>query len=523
MKTLSGSTSAPSRSRPDLVSLVVLLGAAVLLPSVPLGAQEPDPPRPADDAGALARGVVLEGVVFDSIRARPVPDAVISILELGRSAVTDRDGVYRFEAVPPGEYRLALSYPWLESLGFDLAPTGVRIAEADSVVRHGLVIPSLATLVADRCERTEQDRRATFALMGYVRDRGSSTPLPGAEVAVSTVTDREGDDDPALRPRVSTTAGADGLYLVCEVPLGATVDLSVSFFGQDGDPIRTTFRTPGAVQMDLTLPLQDEESDDAPAFSIRTRELDGAMGSGRVFGWLRDAETGEAVSDARVEIMDTEDHVALTDGRGRFTFAKVPPGRHVLQVEHLAYGTRASEFVLSSTVPSAVEVDIPTRAIELDPLEVTVRALTAREIAERRTGGRARVMLRGDIDRLAAAFHAGDIVRRLPGVTVTEGHAVTGQSLCIESSRGPATIFEATRAAQGCNQMPVFIDGMRVTAPEELLRSLPPNQVESIEVLDAATAGGYVPGIRTGAAIIVIYTRGNGPYAALRRDAGGGR
>lgn len=54
----------------------------------------------AQSAGSLRGRVVLER------DANPVSEAVVTIIELRRSAVTDQDGAYRFDDVPPGDYRV---------------------------------------------------------------------------------------------------------------------------------------------------------------------------------------------------------------------------------------------------------------------------------------------------------------------------------------------------------------------------------------------------------------------------------
>ncbi|OYT69897.1 MAG: hypothetical protein CFK52_12585 [Chloracidobacterium sp. CP2_5A] len=52
----------------------------------------------AQSAGSLRGRVVLER------DANPVSEAVVTIIELRRSAITDQDGAYRFDDVPPGDY-----------------------------------------------------------------------------------------------------------------------------------------------------------------------------------------------------------------------------------------------------------------------------------------------------------------------------------------------------------------------------------------------------------------------------------
>lgn len=57
------------------------------------------PPR-----AAPARSAVLEGTVTLEQNGRPIPSASVTLIQLGRTAMTDAEGNYRFSDIPPGEY-----------------------------------------------------------------------------------------------------------------------------------------------------------------------------------------------------------------------------------------------------------------------------------------------------------------------------------------------------------------------------------------------------------------------------------
>ena len=90
------------------------------------------------------------------------------------------------------------------------------------------------------------------------------------------------------------------------------------------------------------------------------------------------------------------------------------------------------------------------------------------------------------------------------------------KGLCIESARS-----QMETGGSACNSVMVVVDGAPYN-PEgagqhtlQLLLELSPNMLESVEYLSAAEAGPrYGTGSKHGA--LVIYTRGNGPYARQR-------
>jgi hypothetical protein len=75
---------------------LLLLGAA--LAASPALAQDPvtDPPTTGD--------LTLIGEVRDALTEAPIPDASVSIEELGRIVLTDRNGFFQFDSLPAGTW-----------------------------------------------------------------------------------------------------------------------------------------------------------------------------------------------------------------------------------------------------------------------------------------------------------------------------------------------------------------------------------------------------------------------------------
>ena len=58
----------------------------------------------------------IRGVVIDSLLGAALPGAEVRVARLDRTAVTDSTGRFIFDAVPPGEWPIALPDPSLDSL-----------------------------------------------------------------------------------------------------------------------------------------------------------------------------------------------------------------------------------------------------------------------------------------------------------------------------------------------------------------------------------------------------------------------
>lgn len=452
---------------------------------------------------SVAAQATVEGVVWDGVRSIPLEGARVAIPELERVTLSDDRGVFFLDDVPVGTYELTLEHEWLEALGVDPAPIPVTVAEADSVVRKDLVLPPLATLLATRCRGSDQAE--TMTLAGFVRDPVADISVPGARVRVEVMDGEEGGGAFELE----AVSGMDGLYVMCGLPVGRPVEIAASLGGRSSETLATSFMAPGAVQLDLCLPVSAETA------TVRPGSLDRQRGQGDwVYGTLHDRETGEPVQAAEVTLAGSDAWRAVSDHEGRFRLPEVPPGGHTLVVDRLGYGTTEAEVVVEAGVPTSVEVALSVDPVEVDAIEVSVRRATVEEVAVHRVGTPSRALAREDIRRAVSATHAGQLARNLPGVYVREVRERGVPRICVESTRGPVGF-----RGGGCRQMRVYIDGNLAEPASDALMSLPPAQIESIEVFTPATAAATgFPMTGSSTEFLVIYTRGNGPYARLGRE-----
>jgi hypothetical protein len=223
---------------------------------------------------------------------------------------------------------------------------------------------------------------------------------------------------------------------------------------------------------------------------------------------LRDAGSGRVVPDAIVTLPDLG-RTALSDGSGRTRLTRVPAGRHRLQVTHIGFAPHDQEILVEPGI-AALDVALVPAALRLDTLEVAARS--ARAEARLTRGVRLNVLTRSEIAPLVQQVsHVGQLATRFPGLMLREtvsddGRITTG--FCLESRRGTGIGTRAPCAALVLDDIPI--------SDVSILLALPLDAIESVEYLNALEAGPRWGSLST-AGVLLVYTRGNGPYRQGRR------
>lgn len=112
----------------------------------------------------------------------------------------------------------------------------------------------------------------------------------------------------------------------------------------------------------------------SPVAGQQAAEPSAPDSTGYILGHVRDDSTGKPVPAALVSL-PALDRRTLTDIAGRFEFGFVPAGTHTLRVRHIRYGSREIQVTVDPGEDVGVELAFRPRAIELEPLEVSVEAL----------------------------------------------------------------------------------------------------------------------------------------------------
>ena len=210
----------------------------VLLGYVDVGGQV-TPIETTSDAGPTALGAV-RGVVWDSIRARGLADATVSVFGTSIRTRTDDFGRFYLPDVPAGPRRLTFVHDDTEAWGLGGTLVPVEVAEGGEVDAR-LAIPPFRSVARIVC--LGSGGGAESVLIGELVDaRGS----PLGNVPVSFHWRAEEPDGRSRDRQTAARTGADGRFVVCTLPAGASVTVQAVVGARDVELFRVPM-PPGEV------------------------------------------------------------------------------------------------------------------------------------------------------------------------------------------------------------------------------------------------------------------------------------
>lgn len=478
--------------------------AAVVAASTPASALAPD----------RLEGQVVAGLVAEQVSLSPARGALVSLLRLAGPeegaletvAVTtaDGEGAFVLEAPGPGAYRVQADADGLVS---PLSAV-LELGPGDAIADLALLVPSRLLLMAYACAAEAPEGSAV--VVGVVHDPASGLVLPAAKV---TATWRDGST--ILWGEAVTDAG--GRYRICGMrPSSGVVRIRGEILGRQGPWTELRVDGPAVVfhDVDVEIPTRGSvEGDDVVHQRILLEAAARTLGDLR--GRLLDQMSGTALPWAVVRLEGTP-HQALSDEDGRFLFEGLRPGDYTLQIRHLGYAVRSRPLSVPEGQDVFVELKVAPQVVELEGFEVTTRG--AVEQVRRLTPFRRDIvygeaMLEEEI-RGARAFET--LRHSVPGLRVREiyreGHPA---QVCIETNRRVQSISEDNI----CHQVQVVVDGVRIPDAGLHLRNLATSEIESMEFLPPMQAQTrYGLGGDTANGVVVIWTRGKGPYTSPLRN-----
>lgn len=461
--------------------------------------------------GAAAQ--VVAGLVAEQVTLAPARGALVSLLRvtdpegtLETVVVTtaDGEGAFALQAPGPGTYRVQAD---ADGLASPLSPP-LELGRDSRVDDLALLVPSRLLLMAYACAAEAPEGSAV--VVGLVRDPISGIVLPDAKV---TATWRDGSS----LLWGEAISDPSGRYRICGMkPSSGIVRIRAEILGRQGPWEELVVEGPVVVMHDVevelrmrTAPGRGEVVQDRIRVEAAVRTL------GDLRGQLHDQLSGTPIPWAVVRLEGTP-HQALADAEGRFVFEGLRPGDYVLEIRNLGYMVRSDPVSVPEGRDVFLVLRIAPQVVELEGLEVTTRG--AVEQITRLTPFRRDIvygnsMLEEEV-RGALAF---EILRRsVPGLRVREIHR-EGQPpiVCVETSRRQQSIL----LDQPCDAVQVVLDGVRIADGHLFLRNLPASEIESIEFLAPAEAQiQYGTGGTTANGVVVVFTRGRGPYASPLRN-----
>lgn len=386
------------------------------------------------------------GVVWDSVRSVPLPDAQVYLSGTEFSTQTDSLGRFLLEGLPEGFFTAAFEHPRLDSLGVPANGIGVEVL-AGSLTEVSLGAPSWPTVLAFACG--EGAERRSFVVTGEVRDLKNGDPIPGADVRLEWegAQDRIGGVYRTREHWFTTQTNEAGRYRACGIPLDEVIEVQASFSGRDSKIVRLRAPEADFEAVNLELDLGPGTASDHPesggeqVSGASVEVLSRRPGPTQVVGKVIDVESQRPVPGSTIVVKDSLGQVLVSasgNEAGNFQFSPQVSGTYQLQVSSVGYAAIERAIVVFEDQMLTVRVPLHVQPVELEGIEASVQA-TPRHGGMAIAGFRARQAAgigtfydEADIEHRRPS-RITDIVSRAPGMNVllSGGRAVdvsTGRS-----------------------------------------------------------------------------------------------
>jgi len=456
---------------------------------------------------------VLSGMVAEQGTLRPSVGAVVSVLRVAgdellpaATAVSDEEGVFTLRLDTPGAYRVQAD---VDGLSSPMSPP-IQLGEGESYDDLALLVPSRLLMMAYSCPSSGAPPGA--AVVGIIRDGTSDMVVPFGRVRARwTLAGRSTE--------MIADADAGARFRLCDVPPAGIVEFRGEMAGQAGPWSEVEIVRPAVVLHDVELSLEARVSQAGGITDIQARiqQEAAARGLGDLRGVVLDLSTGAPVPDVVVNIEGTG-FQGITDSQGFFSFPDLTPAAYSLRLQHLGYSVATDRVDVPAGQEVSLRLALAPRAIEVAGIEVSVRS-AVEEIARltpfRRDIVYGEAMAQAEIRGATAV----DILRMsVPGLQVIEFYPETGPpQVCVSTNRRVGRL----QAGQGCESVQIIVDGIRSPEGPESLRRFQVSEIESIEFLPPSQAQiQYGIGGNTANGVVVVWTRGRGPYVSPLRQPG---
>jgi hypothetical protein len=314
----------------------------------------------------------IEGVVFDSVHARPLAGAHVVAVGTGAQAelhgetTSDSAGRWHIDSLPAGRYVVGFESALLDSLEVAASPRTATLAPGQ-VASLALALPSAATLRAAVCLGAALPEK-TGVIYGHVVSAETESPLAGVSLAMAW---RELDvDRTTLRPinrerTVSVVTDEHGWYRMCGVPTGTWVSMQAQLGERSGPVLRTRVDDSlGVVIQHLSLATGSARAGDTTS----TLADAGASGTATLTGVVR-GPAGDPIPLAEVRVRGTRAE-SRTDDSGSFTLGKLPAGTQQLEVRRVGYVVAEVPVELRSDATVRANVRLERIVVNLDSVLV---------------------------------------------------------------------------------------------------------------------------------------------------------
>ena len=437
---------------------------------------------------AQAAGARVDGIVYDSIYRRPLPNATVQIVSSpaghgAYAAMSDSLGRFHIEDVQPGSYVAGFLHPRLDTLGILAATQSVVVS--DGPAHLSLAIPSVATITRAICAtpvtsgKTSSD--STGLLVGHVYDGVTGATLGASSIVLDMPTlvfDGKSTRSEVRHVRVHTND--EGWFAMCGLEA-------------DDYQAHAEHATRATGTVDITI---------GPRAITTISLVLGAEGvaTGAALAGVVTAPDGHPLEGAQVGV-DGSDVTATTDAQGAFALASVPDGSRMAEARVLGYLPRRVRVDPLRGETRAVTIVMSKRAQELNTVTVfgkpswKMRDFTG--FQERRRKGFGHFITREQIAQTNDVSIC-DLLSRVPGVTISSNGGIG----C--SARLRAMVTGVGGGVSACEPK-VYMDNLPFDGSvAEFTRSYSPRDIMGIEVYSASTQPVQYQGL---CGSLVVWTR----------------
>ena len=435
---------------------------------------------PEPGSAAAMRFASLVGTVYDSTLGAPLVAADIWLDAPGTAAparhvLTDSTGGFGADSLTPGSYVVTVTHPRLDTLGSSIAPASVTLRGGERTALSVSTPPRRAT-VAALC--ADPAARSEGVIRGMVTRAAGVAAVPNASVRATWADAAATDTASPVSPTTVRTAAADasGRFTICGIPARRTIVLRAS------DP-----RSRG-VSYEASL-----DSGELKVVTLLAPEHRAEIG-GRVIDSKGRPVRGAAV---RIDALDVE---VRSDSSGAFRLERLPGGVHSVGARAIGFAPTSRQVRIGADARATVDIRLPVVVAVLKPVESTAARDPYRTgFAARRTRAAGGYFLDREQIKATGLTKMTELLRRVPGLEVRK----YGNTEVMEfTGRGGRTF-----SSHGC-PVAYVINGLKHDlAYFGLDGEIAVENVEAIEVYDAATAPAEYAPPGAGCGVVVIWTR----------------
>jgi hypothetical protein len=431
----------------------------------------------------------LQGLVMDSVHNGPLANANVIVEGVSRSAMTDADGRYHIDSIPPGQHRVMVLAAVLDTLGIQMRTPAYTFV-AGKTHDLDLTIPGGERLASALCNAVWRNR-GPAVLVGFVRDPDTNGPAIGSKVSlVYNETDIIGRKKPIVR---ESQVDSSGFYRICGLPADMSGKVQVFRNGVSSGEVPAEVTNGFVALRAFSIVAQHQGIVEVKSDSGKISRY--AKGSARVTGKVVD-KRGQPLRDARV-MLQGGGAVALSKANGEFALDSLPSGTQALTIRKLGYSAEEVAVELSANTPAKTTVTLSDAV----PLLATMRVEAAQDKAlsdigylQRKQTGLGRFYDGKQINHESMTF--SDVMRMDPGLRIQP--TGDGRTYVITDSRS---------ATSGCVNF--YVDGSPWTpmSPGDIDNYVQPSELVAVEVYHGTeTPPQFTPPGQSSCATVVAWT-----------------